>query len=111
MKTNINEKMSGFLFEEPIWRAVTSLQNAKGSRYGAYCALIELTQACATESLDEVFDTGSAMYLVEQIIGTKVFQNSIAECIRDAIKMDVDDGDLPERDAKMLQQQLKVSIS
>ena len=111
MNKNIDKTLSKFLFEEPIWRAVTKLQDAKGSRYGAYCALIELTQACATESLDEAFATGSAMYLAEQIVGTKVFQNGIAESIRDAIKMDVEDGDLTEADGTILQKLLKVSIS
>lgn len=111
MNKNINKTFSNFLFEEPIWRAVTNMRDTKGSRYGAYCALIELTQACATESLDEVFATGEAMYLAEQLVGRKVFQTGIADALREAIRMDVDDGDLPERDAKMLLQQLKVSIS
>lgn len=111
MNKNINEKLCLFIEDGPIWTALNTLTDKRGSRFGAHCALIELTQAGAVGSLDEVCATGEAMFLALQLVGRKVFRTTMAEAIKHAIKSDVDDGDLPERDAKMLQQQLKVSIS
>jgi hypothetical protein len=111
MNNNINDKLALFVEEGPIWDALNHLQDKRGSRYGAHCALIEFTQAVAVDTLDEVCDTGSAMYLAAQLVGKKVFQHTMASAIKRAIKLDMEDGDLTETDGVTLQKILKVSIA
>jgi hypothetical protein len=109
MTNNVNEKLFLFIEEGPIWDAILNLKEKHGTRFGAYCALIELLQAGDADALDDVCATGAAMYLAEQLVGTETFKATMVESIRRSIKLDAEDRDLTEQDAKMLQKLLSVS--
>lgn len=111
MKNDVNEKLFLFIEEGPIWDALNALKDSHGTRFGAHCALIELVQSSDVDALDEVCATGAAMYLALQLVGQEVFQTTMAKAIRRAIKLDAEDGDLTERDARILGKTLSVSIS
>lgn len=105
----INETLFLFVEEGPIWDALNNLKESRGSRFGAHCTIIELTQDVDVDALDKACATGAAMYLALQLVGKEVFQATMAKAIRRTIKLDAEDGDLEERDVKMLQKLMSVS--
>ena len=110
--SKINEKLSLFVQEGAVWDALKNLQNCNNTtRFGAYCSLIELVKSGNTDALDIAADTGQALYLANELVGSKVFQATMAEAIGQAVRIDMEDKDITESDGKIVQKLLSVSFS
>jgi hypothetical protein len=111
MSKNINDTLGRFLNDGVIWEILSNLQDACGTRFGAYAKLIELTQSRDADALDNLtLDKGQALWLACQLVGEDVFCNTMVEAIRSAIDIDCEE-DITTAEAAMLQKLLKVSIS
>lgn len=107
----MNIKFLKEYFSEAAWEIVYKLKTEHGSRFTAYCKIIEAIGAKDAERLDKhTLQRGDALYLAAGICGDH-FWSAFADHMRACINIDLQDEDLTEREAKMLQQQLKVSIS
>ena len=97
--------------EGAVWDALNNLQTAdKTTRFGAYCSLIELVKSGNTDALDIAADTGQAMYLANELVGSKVFQAAMAEAIGQAVRIDIEDKDMTESDGQIVQRLLSISF-
>lgn len=101
--SNVNNILYEFMVEESIWEIIGHLEEkCCNHRYIGYLELMGLMTMKDVESLDKIARTGYALYLAEQLVGSKCFWATIAESIRHAIKLDTQDSDLAESEAKKL---------
>lgn len=103
--------MKGYL-SEVAWELILNIKDEAGSRFAAYCIIVEAIGAKDAERLDDRRDVkgGDALYLAAGICGEQ-FWSAFAEQVQSCIDMDVDDEDLTEHEAEMLKKLLRVSRS
>lgn len=112
LNMDMNIKFMKEYLEEVAWELILNLKEEAGSRFAAYCILIEAIGAKDAERLDKSRDIkdGDALYFAAGICGDQ-FWSAFADRIQSCIDMDVDDDDLAEREAKMLNKLLRVTNS
>ena len=107
MKTNI--KFLEEYINEAIWAIISTLQKEAGTRFRAYCTIIECIGAQDVERLDNSSEVkGDALYLAAGICGEQ-FWTSLINRIKSCIALDVEDGDLRPHASELLMPLLEVA--